>query len=221
MENFDRITRHMVVEHNLVDRYLMNQLTEEQSMAFEDFYAGCPETMEELDLSERLMKQVKQTAAPAGEVASLQQARERKSALHRLFTSPVYSAAASFFAVAAIAVMAIGSSVQTEQPLGTGNVTLAYLEPTRGADEGVDVSLSGATEVLLALDLGMAVEDTYEATVLNGEGDLISTVSNLKSVDGSELTVLLRGAAATPGAYRINVRNTTGETWVFPYRVTE
>ncbi len=59
MTNDTRITRDMVVANNLVDRYLLGQMDEAEAMAFEDFYAGDPDTLDELETSAQLIDSMK------------------------------------------------------------------------------------------------------------------------------------------------------------------
>ncbi|MEO1582031.1 MAG: hypothetical protein AAFR91_09270 [Pseudomonadota bacterium] len=223
MEDFSQLTRRVVVERNLVDRYLMDQLTEEQAMAFEDFYAGCPETMAELDISERLIRNLKHTDTDDVVVVSLdaQRSKNNKNRVARFLSSPAYSAVASMVAVAALALLGMNQSIPEAMPLGTGNVPVEYLDPTRGSDTGLEIAMRGSDSVLLKLDLGLASDEAYQARVIDTDGRSILTIKDLQVDDSSALTVLLRAEATQPGAYRINVRNVSGETWVFPYTLID
>ncbi len=222
MEDFSQLTRRVVVEHNLVDRYLMDQLTEEQAMAFEDFYAGCPETMAELDISERLIRNLKRTDSDDVVVSlDAQRSKNEKNRVARFLSSPAYSAAASMVAVAALALLGMNQSIPEAMPLGTGNVPVEYLDPTRGSDTGLEIAMRGSDSVLLKLDLGLASDEPYQARVIDTDGRSILTIEDLQVDEVNELTVLLRAEATQPGAYRINVRNVSGETWVFPYTLID
>ena len=223
MNGDSRMNRDLVVENNLVDRYLLGQLSESEAMAFEDFYASSPETMAELEQSAQMIDGFTHLARNSDitqkTVASLAEARQRKSqsGVMRMLSSPMYSAAATLVAVAAIVIVGINS--QLGGPGGSGdthtasrtasNFPLATLGATRGSEQGALIELGDAAELVLALDVVGSADRSFTAAVQNANGDLIHKFDNMVPDQFDSLRLLLDAAMIPEGDYRVIVRGET------------
>ncbi len=48
--------RNYILEHNIIERYLLNKLTPDERDAFEQFYLGDEYTQDELETAKRLLE---------------------------------------------------------------------------------------------------------------------------------------------------------------------
>ena len=218
----------MVVENNLVDRYLLGQMDEAEAMAFEDFYAGSAETMAELEASARLIDGMQRAARRGTDGATdllpkLVQPRKR-GGLRRVLSSPAYGVAASFVALAAI-LLAVAGNLRT--PAATGptinaiNIPVVTLSPTRGSETGISIAAADAPQVVFALDLGMAAAASYSAALHTLNGDMLWRAVGLHPDELQSLTMSIGRDMLPSGDYRIIVRadDASGDTLTFPFRI--
>ncbi len=223
-----RITRDMVIAENLVDRYLLGKMDESEAMAFEDFYAGDPETLEDLETSAMLIDSM-QASGRSGELSTADSTRSNVVPLHtrikRFVARPAYGLAASF-AAAACAVLLVAGNVMG--PTGTNttelmaaNVTLIELSPTRGADIGPEVAMREGPVAVVLLDLGGADAPSYSATLHTASGDFVKEVAALTPDEFGILSVVVPIELMPEGGYRFTVRSEgdRGDTLQFPFDI--
>lgn len=220
MTNDTRITREMVSQQNLVDRYLLGQMSEREAMAFEDFYASDPETLAELETTSQMIDglrdaqrrgdiEVSATAAPRDNVVSL------TSRLKRFVATPAYGMAASLAAVIAMT-MSFSGSVLTARDGGGSTMTAAInipivtLAPTRGGDGGVQIDAGEADHIVFALDLGIAEAASYSAVVETTDGDSVWQAEGLTPDSLQSVTLAVPKRMLPAGDYRFVVRAQTG-----------
>ncbi|MEM7610844.1 MAG: hypothetical protein AAF270_04160 [Pseudomonadota bacterium] len=230
MTSDNRINRRMVEENNLVDRYLLGQMDESEAMAFEDFYAGSPETLEELETSALLIDGMNNAnRKPMGSVTSIGQLKASApaptAAARRWFGSPAYGVAASF--VAALALLVAGSNyvaLQDARSVASSNIInipVVTLSPTRGGESGVEVFAGDAPQVVLALDLGLSAAASYSAALQTIDGDHIWRSEGLEPDELQSLTMSIARESLPAGSYRIVVRSedARNDTLNFPFDI--
>ncbi|MEO0574472.1 MAG: hypothetical protein AAF004_03345 [Pseudomonadota bacterium] len=213
------MNRDKVIEDNLVDRYLLGQLSEVDAMAFEDFYASSPETMAELEQAAQMIDGFAHLARNSDiadkTIASLSAARERKtSTMSRLLTSPMYSAAATLVAVAALVLVGLNSQmnsapqdVSMQVASNTSvNFPVFTLGATRGSEQGVEIAVGDSSELVLTLDVMGSAETSFSASLQNTQGDLIQRFDALHMDSYESLNMRLSTAMVPDGDYRIVVR---------------
>lgn len=213
------MNRDKVIENNLVDRYLLGQLSETEAMAFEDFYASSPETMAELEQAAQMIDGFTHLARSSDiadkTIANLSAARERKaSGITRMLTSPLYSAAATLVAVAALVIVGINSQMGTipdnanmqMASVTSANFPVFTLGATRGSEQGVEIAIGEASELVLTLDVMGSAETSYSAALQSSNGDLIHRFDALYVDAYESLNMRLTTAMVPVGDYRIVVR---------------
>lgn len=216
--------RDTVIRENLVDRYLLGQLDESEAMAFEDFYAGSPETLAELEESALLIDGIREVGGAdrrGARVSKIGGGRRRQGALKRVLGSPRYGVAASLVAAAALAAL-----VLRPMPAGIGgartaaiNVPIVALSPLRGGSGGLEVAVGDARYVAMALDLGIPESGNYRVSLLDPDGDLLWQADGLRPDDGQSLTFMLPTDVLADGNLRLVARpaDGPGATLSFPF----
>lgn len=222
--------RQQVINESLVDRYLLGQLDEAEAMAFEDYYAGSPETLAELEDGALLIQGLREISG-GGRHDSLParfgatgRPRGAATRLWRLVGSPAYGLAASLVAVIALAV-ALGfagrelGGVDDPALLADLNTPIVTLSPMRGGSAGLEVAVGDSRYVAMALDLGTPEASTYRVTLLNAAGDLLWQGDGLQPDVLDSLTFMLPASLLDSGAYRLVVRpaQDPGQTLTYPF----
>lgn len=208
-----RLSRQDVIDLNLVDRYLLGQLSEPEAMAFEDFYAGSPETMAELEDSTLLIESMRQANEMYSDrmkpTASLADRYAKPAARGpRLLTSPWYSLAASVLAIAAVALLATEATRDNAGVTMANNINVPIiaLGASRGNDsKGIEIDSEGVAQVALSLDVGLTPFDSYEATLLTADGREVWRARGLNPNAMQSVTMTLSVDTIPPGDYEIVV----------------
>ncbi|MEL7297728.1 MAG: hypothetical protein AAGJ86_08680, partial [Pseudomonadota bacterium] len=176
-----RLTRLQVVEDNWVDRYLLGHLTESESMAFEDFYASCPETMTELESSALLIDGLKASAnadtTGATSLTAARAAKQAQASANNAAPSRWYGMAASFMAGAALLFaggqMMGGPQANPDTMAAYVNIPVVTLGPSRGNDSGISINGTEAPQVVMQLDVGFDPAPRYSASLQDVDGKLV------------------------------------------------
>ncbi|MFK8052312.1 MAG: anti-sigma factor [Woeseiaceae bacterium] len=223
-----RLNRKTVLDGNYIDRYLLGHLNESESMAFEDFYASCPETMQELEESALLIDGLKASSEPPANIVSLTNRRAKAdpdNSVSRVVASPWYGMAASL--VAGIALLFAGGQYLSKQdvqtiPVITANLPVVTLGPSRGGEQGIAITKNQAGQIVLALDLGgETVAKSYGAVVQTQSGDFIGKADGLLPDEIDMLTMRITADALEQGDYRVVIRpeNSAGSMLLFPFSI--
>ena len=224
-----RLTRQQVVEDNWVDRYLLGHLTESESMAFEDFYASCPETMSELESSALLIDGLKASAnaddiAGATSLSAARAAKQAQASATNATPSRWYGMAASFMAGAALLFaggqMMGGPQANPDTMAAYVNIPVVTLGPSRGNDSGISINGTEAPQIVMQLDVGFDPAPRYSASLQNVDGKLVWQ-SDLQTPNSSQfLTMTLQGGMLDAGAYQMVVRPVEGAGSALLYNFT-
>lgn len=212
MNTDTRITRDIVVTNNLVDRYLLGQMDEREAMAFEDFYAGDPETLAELETSAQLIDSMR-AAGRRGELEASTPAAANVvplfSRVRRFVATPAYGMAASVVALVAVGAIALnnlqGLTTAGDGMTAMGNVPVVMLGATRGAEDALLVEAPRVGQTLFSLDIGYANADSYSAALQSADGDLLLELGGLTAEDGM-LNLLVPDTKLPSGDYMFTVR---------------
>ena len=224
MSRDTRITRQQVIDENLVDRYLMGQMSEAEAMAFEDFYAGSPETMQELEESAMLIDGMTHLGRDDGVATPIAAAKKKTgSRFLAVMGTPAYGMAASV--VALVAVMIAGAN-NLRDGAASGddslvNIPVVTLSATRGGDAGVEITAGEAPQIVLALDLGIARADSYSASLQSADGSASWHGAGLRPDLLDSLTMSIPRDALPNGDYTMIVRPEAdnGDALIFPFTI--
>lgn len=197
--------RNYVSDNQIVDRYLRDDLTDEERVAFEEFYLSDQETLAELELAEKLKLGLQECAAQG-----LLEREVRPGWLRRVVTSPQWAAAATI-----LLVFSLGYSGFLQRQLQTDTIVagtqLVPLIATRGAESARVSPGDPDNWVVLLVDPGFESYDDYRATIVDiGSGDIVWEVAGLQPGYEDLLAVGVAGSVLQPGQYELNVEARSG-----------
>jgi hypothetical protein len=206
-----------IAERHIVERYLADQLTDQEAEAFEAYVEAHPEMVREIELATRMKSGL----------ATLRQRGELETAMHG--KHPASARRPALFAAAAAVVLIVGAFVAlqwnagqramllastAQEILGNGHQPLPVaarllVTRTRGeATEALAVPPPDAV-VELRLDLHASNSSTqYTVSLLRVSGsalDAVGSVADATAQPDGSLSVFVRGSALTAGNYLIRV----------------
>ncbi len=178
-----------IEEHQVVDRYLLKQLTGEEAVRFEDHYVHCQQCLDQLEVAEQLQRGFKQAVAVDAARVDVTRRLGVLAWLARRLQSP----RAGVVAMVLVAVAVLPASLmildlrRTGRQLDEAKATVAQLRrpqintglfsfsPQRGAllaelDPSHIVRLAADPEwIVLSLELDLIEHDSYRVTLLRGK----------------------------------------------------
>lgn len=197
--------RNYVSENQIVDRYLRDDLTDEERVAFEEFYLSDQETLAELELAEKLQLGLQDCASQG-----LLEAERSPGWLRRAVTSPQWAAAASVLLVVSIGYSGFLQRQLQSDPAAVGT-QLIPLITTRGADAIRVAPADPESWVVLLVDPGFELYDAYRATLVDsGSGEVVWDVTGLQPGYEDLLAVGIAGSVLQPGQYSLRVEARSG-----------
>ena len=222
-----------IVEDELVDEYLREELTPADRAGFESHFMAAPEHRDKLTFARAFRKSLKNKVGLPGQAPSPAQPAEpgvgeapvvrtpdRKKSWFKFFG--VQNPALGYATAAALVLVVVGTSWvvwrRTSAPRDPGRVLSVVLTAglTRGDGERVtSVRVPPDTDTLrLQLTLSDNRYNSYEATLLDGEGRALTAQSNLtaETVNG-QLAVSFDVPAnlVPPGDYRVKLNGATSD----------
>jgi hypothetical protein len=199
--------REYITRHNVIERYLSGSLTEEELAAFEERCLWCQETLDELDVAERLREGIR-------DLNPVQAAGRGRGRIARLFLSPQWAAAASVMLVVSLGVTGYLLTGDVATPPGVATTQVYMIEMTRG-DEAPTFVLRVAPAdrwVVLVVYPETGHHHAYRAELRRaGEqrpawqsGDIPAATAT------GSLALTLPAEVLRPGDYRIEVTGMDG-----------
>lgn len=225
--------REYISQHNVIERYLSGRLKDEERDAFEERCLWCSETLQELEVAERLregLRDVDMSHAPAPAPA--------RGPLTRWLFSPQWAAAASVMLVVSLGttgwlltqmqapddglVPSRGPSIDRTRGEGTAPLiiragsqttglatTLVYsIEMTRGGDAPSTVVRVGPDDrwVVLLVYPELSRHERYRAELYrSGETRQLWQASEIPPGTAESLALTLPAELLAPGDYRLGV----------------
>jgi hypothetical protein len=195
--------REYVIQHDIVDRYLKGQLSAEDVAAFEAHCLWCRESLDELELAERMHEGFKDVDRTPNE-------RAWSTRLRSVLSSPRYGAAASVLLAASL----LTSGLLYRQLEGTGAESFASaqvytLEAHRGSG-GVSqrIAVGGPqTPVVLVVYPEDVRADHYRVSLFQLGNEAPRWQGEVAKPAAEALAVTLPGSLLSPGAYRLRVED--------------
>ncbi len=198
--------RQYIIEQNIVDQYLMGQLSPSDVDRFEAYYLSCKETLEELETTEKLIKGfAKNTLAEASRGRAKSQALMAAAPVAR--PSRNWAAmAASLLAAAAIAFGAYTQSQLSDvrQMVASADINfpIISLGATRSVYSARTIEIPAKpVRIAFALDIGFPQSDNYEVVLKDAEGLVVWSATALHPDTLDSLTFSLPAGTLSAGKY--------------------
>lgn len=199
--------RNYVNDNQIVDRYLRDDLSEDERAEFEAFFLSDKETLAELELAEKLQTGMRDCAD-----RGLLDADPAPGWLRRAVMSPQWAAAASVLLVCSLAFSGfLLSELQTDPVAGATRLIPLYA--TRGVDAPRLPSAQADEWVVLLVDPGFDPFDEYRATILDASsGAAVWEVVDLQPGYEELLAVGVPGRLLVSGRYEVRILARSGST---------
>jgi hypothetical protein len=195
-----------IQDNQLVERYLQDKLTDEEKVAFEEYYLSNAETLAELELAEKM-----QDGFRGLEESEFFDKPATDGWFNRVFLSPQYAAAASILLVFSLGFSGILYRQQQADDAFYGTQVIPVLS-VRSSTSGQPMDLTRIKQtddwIVLLVDPGMESYASYRASVARVDGTDSKMISQLEDLQpGYEdlLAVGLPGAILQPGDYEIRL----------------
>ncbi len=198
-------------ENQVADRYLMGQLTPEESAEFEERLLWDKEVQDELILCQKLRQGIKDA-----ETARVPRPRAKERApgmfaswLTDILASPAYAVAASLMVVVLAGVLLVSRPFETTPPEFTGTRVLPLITTRGPGDAPVEFMRGKSAQelILLTLDPGPGAYRNYRLTVFrkfdNGELTIVAQFDRVQPDYGGNLVIGFPGNRFTPGDYLV------------------
>lgn len=222
--------REEVKRNNLVDRYLLGQLSEDEADEFEAYYLGSPETVAELETTEALLTGLRRSPQGGGKVAALRPAPAWSARAGQWFglAASVVAAVSLVFAFQSRSALEQARSGSAPAAIDVPiNIPIVTLAATRSAGPGADAPAAvielpaGAGYVALALDLGLPEASGYRVTLLGEDGGQVWSAGGLVPDEMDSLTLALPARLLEPGVYRLRAtpEEGAGNAVEYPFEV--
>lgn len=227
-----------VEQNQIVDRYLLGKLSEEQADEFEVLCLHDQSVLDQLELGEKMLSGFRRadqlnilptmTTSQLSEPGSMQDQpmpAGRYSAAARTYPTWNYATAASvFLGICLLSTITVFS--QREPPPAFEpqiNTPIFELVRTRSASAEPDyvIRISAEPEwMVLSMDLGVVDYDFYRATLLDQDKNEVWKSDGLESNYQDALTLSLNSAKLAEGNYMVRIEGLAGADSK-PVRVAE
>jgi len=226
-----------IEEHQVVDRYLMNQLSDEEAARFEEHYLGCQQCLDQLELAESLQRGLKRAVV---EGATAVVAAHQLGILAWIARMPRAARAGLVVALLAVVLGPVAyltrelrhTSWQLRDALAPqAGTSVVSIGPSRGLPAGgIDgspthvIRLSARPEwVVLSLELGEREQESFRVVLYRGERE-IWRQDGVRPDARDDLTLSLHSTWLEAGDHVVRVEAVApgGETVPaarFPFRV--
>jgi hypothetical protein len=196
------MNRDYVKAHDIVDRYLKGDLSAEDVTAFEEHCLWCRESLDELELAERMRQGFKDVGRSANE-------RAWSSRLKFMLSSPQYGAAASALLLASLLTTGVlYRQLDDESTTTFASAEVYTLEVHRGAGDDISqritVPAPDAHVVLVVYPDDIAAE-RYRVTLYRSGDVAPRWQEQVDKPTAEALAITLPGSLLGPGEYQLRV----------------
>lgn len=187
------------VNRQATERYLLGQMPEAESEAFELHLFECPDCVEDLEQATVFVENARAV------LAEPEVRREPVwTRLRRLWSDPVFAAPAiATLALAAVAIYQAGLIAQARKPQAI--LAFAVRSAARGAGDAIRVP-PDARYFALTLDLPESSLPRYRCDLYTASGVLRFSVESNAPAPGNPLNILIPARSLEPGSYMLRVR---------------
>jgi len=229
-------------EHDVIGRYLLDQLSDREQYEFEEYYFEHPEIMDELEIaramrdglrSEPVRKVLEAALAASASEDPAQQsdpsvphapAGESHPSWSKRLLELIATPAWALSATAAAAVLAALLIVQPGVPPSGPQPVVAELElaRTRGEPETETPEISTRAEGVVALTVDAAGLDanTLEGTIRSGNR-VVTQLRLTPDTDMGQARIVIPARSLPPGDYMFELRDARGQHLSYSFRVSQ
>lgn len=191
--------RQYIDAHQIVDRYVMNKLSDDERSEFEAVFLDDPGLQDEIEMARAMHAELRLSQT------RLQNGSRRTKGLLTILASPAFGGAAAGICIVSLLFSAIMyARLDSHERGGTPEivgVTEIWIEQTRSGGQTLETSLT-AGPLLLHIDVGPQPADTYQVRITPATGEPGAPVTVTRDTEFS-ITVLLRNPQ--PGRYTLTV----------------
>ena len=233
------MNRSYIDDHHVVARYLADQLSESERLAFEAYFLEHPEMVQEIEQAAQLKAGLRQLQ-DSGELEQLKKAQPgRGNFLMRALRRNTRTTA-----IAAVALVAIVSALWLKPGMSSGpwlaaaatSLTGSLGEPlpmggsytilrTRGSEADVDIELPRSAQALTLriLPEGAVPAGPYRATLYSISGSKapqqVATLGGLAPAEDDFVAMYVDSSKLLPGQYRLVLSSPANPASAFQVRV--
>ena len=196
--------------HDVIDRYVLGHLSEEELVGFELYYLEHPEVLEEIELTRALRGGLAANgaalaAATSRPAAGDQQGHGLLDAIADWFRNPAVLAG-NFAVIAGLAVMVLQ---QGDNPAALGfSADRVWIGDVRGERAPLEIEVRSAS---LVLDIDVAVPGNYSVTLMDDAGQPLTRIPSVEA-SSDAILVVFDASRIDAGRYRINVDDPDNKT---------
>jgi hypothetical protein len=190
-----------ISEHNVIERYLSGRLTDEERAAFEERCLWCSDTLQELEVAERLREGLRDMDTSVDTPAD-------RGPLTRWLFSPQWAAAASVMLVVSLATTGWLLTEMQAPDTALATTQVYSIEMTRGGEAPSTVVRVGPDDrwVVLLVYPELGRHDRYRAELYRrGATPQVWQASDIPPGTAESLALTLPAALLSPGDYRLGV----------------
>ena len=190
------MNRDYVVKHNLVERYLRDELSDDEVADFEAFYMDDPETLDELEAAQILLSQKKMSGRVRAPGVGPGDSLAASDGTTRAARNP-WQWVSGVLAAALILVVVLPSPPPTQPSAAQ----VIYLDSIRGSNPTVDIRKQGTRQrVVFVMDVGIN-DGLVEVTI--GRGDRVVSTIDLPADALGQIVFTVPGETLAPGSWLI------------------
>ena len=193
------------VNNQATERYLLGQMPETESEAFELHLFECTDCAQDLEQASLFVENARAV------LAEPEMRRESLWAkLRRMWSEPLFAAPAmATLALTAVTIYQAGVIAQSREPQAI--LAFAVKSAVRGASEEIRVP-AGAHYFALSLDLPESSFPRYRCDLYATAGSLRFSVETSAPAPGNPLNILIPTRTLEPGSYMLRVRGFQGSS---------
>ena len=171
MHNDNDMNRQYIEDNHIVDRYLLDKLTEQEASAFEAFYFEHPEMLEELKIAKSMQETLRQQAY---KLQAVEKITSHSNWLKKLFQPELGFALSALLGLGVIGLVAENNRLKSVESIAY-QAPLLTISQTRGSN--LEIPKIGIAQsqsaVVLRLELGPIGYPEVRLQLHDGLGDLL------------------------------------------------
>jgi hypothetical protein len=194
--------------HSVIDRYILNQLSEQEQVEFELYFMEHPEVLDEVEMARSLKRGLTEHQEALGEPATAAPGEDKPSLLQVLggwFQLPTVLAG-NFAVIAVLLVLVLLPG--EEPPPSAFSADRAWIGQVRGDDPTLNIELNSGS---LVLDIDVDGAGPFRVSLLDARGEQVRNIEQVPAF-ADALLVVLKTDDMLSGGYTLRVTDPQGDT---------